>query len=236
MYDGEFDRTADNNATTNQQTAAQRRQQRRWRQRNSARSAAAWRRRSAASTLTLPYGQCSSMLCQFACGFDTRAAVTSIPSLVAPTITTMGTRGNTVSPSAFPALAAAVRDSASLDEHAPVRDRWRSDGRGETATFGSTITRPWADILGTGWGGSRATTSAATDRWCRVGPHVARRAGAQHADEGLNGCVRGGPAGDVEDGGVIRELVVPPDPPSPTSANYIRTLKILHLTNSLYQE
>ncbi len=80
--------------------------------------------------LTLPYGQCSSMLGQFACGFDTRTAVTSIPSLVASTITTMGTRGDMVSPSASLALALAARDSASLDEHAPARDRWRSDGRG----------------------------------------------------------------------------------------------------------
>ena len=73
---------------------------------------------------------------------------------MAPTITTMGTRGDTVLPSASPALAVAARDSASLDKHTPARDQWRSDSRGETATFGSTITRPWANILRTERGGA----------------------------------------------------------------------------------
>jgi hypothetical protein len=61
--------------------------------------------------------------------------------------------------------------------------------------------------------------SAATDRWCRLGLHAAQCVGAQRADEGLNGRVRGGPSGDGKDGGVIRELVVPPDPPSPLSSS-----------------
>ena len=145
-----------------------------------------------------------------------------------------GHKGRHVSPSASPALAAAARDSASLDEHAPARDRWRSDGRGETATFGSTITRPWANILGTGRGGSRAPTSAATDCWCRIGPHAARCAGARRADEGLNGRVRGGPAKDGEDGGVIRELVVPPDPPSPLSSSSSSSRMTLQSTRPIF--
>mmetsp|Transcript_11592 Transcript_11592/g.23368 ORF Transcript_11592/g.23368 Transcript_11592/m.23368 type:complete len:227 (+) Transcript_11592:1406-2086(+) len=109
-----------------------------------------------------PNGQCTSS--SPPCGLDNCIAVTSNPSVVAPTNTRRGRKGSGSTGSVFVRAArraASLAASARLVRMVSARSLVNFEGE-----FEFELEFEWDD-----WG-SRAPTHAATERGCRLGPHA----------------------------------------------------------------